>query len=749
MVQHKRILVSACMTLLCLGVTDAQGNKPFTVKDSIETTHVVRDYGADPVLTSPDSRRFLVVLERGDVERNGSWVEFLSGSAESVRAARRLRIVARLFSTSTASDVIKSVRWLNDCEHIAFLWDNGREPAGVRLLDVRTGRVTTLAQMATPVVRYDISADGHTVVFMTEAPQVRRKEIIDNGKGFAVNDQSIWAVLRGGADDPGEGRHYDTFVLDRARGRQFKIREPWVAWATSSELLRLSPDGRYAVTVRPLTDVPENWDHYTDHLFRDSYLPAVRRNPQAPSWVRQYFIIDTKTLAIRPLWDAPENPASYLLWSKDSKSLVIGPTFVPTSGADALALEGQAVVEVEPLTGRFTRIPLPERLRNADRHPIRWAGNQTIEIGDEAAPIEGKKTELSTFEKRDGEWRAVREENVKLPTAKLRIELREDPNTPPSLHAVDTWTGASSLIWNSNAQLRHFALGKFEVIHWQGRDGRSWSGLLCYPIHYEPGKSFPLVIQTHGYLANQFSPDGVFSTVSAAEALASHDIAVLQVGAPDVGGEEFVLSPNEPIVYMAGFEGAGDALVSRGLADRAKIGIIGFSRTGWYVEYLLTHSDYKFAAAEVADNIDGGYLQYLFRGDGAKSEFEVEHGARPFGKGLETWLRTAPAFNADRVTAPLRLEMDSGPADEILDFWEMFSNLRSLGKPVELFVIPDIQHGEHILQNPRQRLASQGGTVDWFCFWLKGEIDSDPAKAEEYRHWERLKELKKRAVGPS
>jgi hypothetical protein len=87
------------------------------------------------------------------------------------------------------------------------------------------------------------------------------------------------------------------------------------------------------------------------------------------------------------------------------------------------------------------------------------------------------------------------------------------------------------------------------------------------------------------------------------------------------------------------------------------------------------------------------------------------------------------------------MEVDSGPIDEILSAWEMFSNLRYLRKPVELVVIPDIQHGVHILQNPRQRLASQGGTVDWFCFWLKDEEDPDPAKSAQYARWHELRNL--------
>jgi hypothetical protein len=44
------------------------------------------------------------------------------------------------------------------------------------------------------------------------------------------------------------------------------------------------------------------------------------------------------------------------------------------------------------------------------------------------------------------------------------------------------------------------------------------------------------------------------------------------------------------------------------------------------------------------------------------------------------------------------------------------------------------------LQKPQERLASQGGTVDWFRFWLQGYEDADPAKAEQYRRWRELRE---------
>jgi len=40
-------------------------------------------------------------------------------------------------------------------------------------------------------------------------------------------------------------------------------------------------------------------------------------------------------------------------------------------------------------------------------------------------------------------------------------------------------------------------------------------------------------------------------------------------------------------------------------------------------------------------------------------------------------------------------------------------------------------------------VASLSATVDWFCFWLKGEEDPGPAKAEQYKRWRELKQMQK------
>jgi hypothetical protein len=70
--------------------------------------------------------------------------------------------------------------------------------------------------------------------------------------------------------------------------------------------------------------------------------------------------------------------------------------------------------------------------------------------------------------------------------------------------------------------------------------------------------------------------------------------------------------------------------------------------------------------------------------------------------------------------------------------WEWFEASTLLGKPVDMVMLED---GDHVLEKPWERLVSQQGNVDWFDFWLKGEEDPDPAKAEQYARWHELRKV--------
>src|SRR5260370_28121765 len=162
---------------------------------------------------------------------------------------------------------------------------------------------------------------------------------------------------------------------------------------------------------------------------------------------------------------------------------------------------------------------------------------------------------------------------------------------------------------------------------------------------------------------------------------------------------------------MAAYEGAIDDLDHRGLIDRNRVGIIGFSRTCLYETYTLTHSKYKFVAAAIADGMDGGYFQYLALSNNSPpwaNEFDLVNGAPPFGDGLPLWMRRSPAFSMEKVQTPLRIQAIG--ASSLLTEWEWFSGLSRLKKPVDMIYIPN---GAHLLDKPWERMRSQQGKDEW------------------------------------
>jgi hypothetical protein len=92
------------------------------------------------------------------------------------------------------------------------------------------------------------------------------------------------------------------------------------------------------------------------------------------------------------------------------------------------------------------------------------------------------------------------------------------------------------------------------------------------------------------------------------------------------------------------------------------------------------------------------------------------------------------------VNAPVLVNTGSGLPGVLL-VWQPYSGLRSLNKPVDLIVL---NTDEHVQTNPAVRMASQGGSVDWFRFWLQGYEDPDPAKVEQYRRWRELRKLQEK-----
>lgn len=708
-------------------------------------------WGDAPVSYSPDGGKYVIRLLQDDLERNGTSFELFAGRTDTLDGASA-RSVTKLFTIPARDDATgrlsavyptNEIVWLADSERVAFLWTDGASPMQVMSVDLRTNQMKALTDHSTSVFRFMMSEDGNVIFYSAYPKRARDHEdrvaaLVRNG--FAVSSpDAVQGILAGNLDgfSPWENIEHYISAPESGTPRRISCRELNCGHYANDLPVSFSPDRKYAVIPRVVvSEVREEWSQYPDRELRRAL------NANHASWFQHVGIVDVERAELRPLWNVP-NPVPPLgkmgiVWSPDSQRLLVGPTFLPLEQADTAGLTGVAVAEVDVSTGRVWPVSVPAEFEEKGLAPKRWNVDGTIELADGDTRYR--------FRKIDGEWRMIdapqtESADKSIDKAPIRIELRQDLNVPPAFFAVDEATGQERMILDVEPRLRNYRLGRVENVEWRDSRGRTWQGRLHYPVEYSSKRTYPLVIQIMQERSTTkfalFGSEDSIGTAFAAQALANKDMAVLALY-PGRHVGQVAATPQEGEFIIEGVESAVSHFVHGRLADRSKIGLVGYSRTGWYVTHVLTHSSFPFAAAIASDNINKSYMESVLA-PYLGAETSLNFGADPYGDGLEAWLEHAPGFNVHNVHTPLRLESMNGGVMGLLMSWEMYSRLHYLKRPVELVSAPDSQKGSHPAQLPVQKRFSQEGTVDWMDFWLNGREDPDQRKAEQYERWRKLR----------
>jgi dipeptidyl aminopeptidase/acylaminoacyl peptidase len=730
------MFVFLCLYGRTLPANDIDAQRPVTVADAITMTRLSDQHyslgGSSEgrvAQFSPDGKRFSILLEKGDMVHNTNVYSLLLFETSQAFDSPKPRVLAAL-SSSSNRPAIKDPKWLEDNRTLVFLCEEEGKTSQVCSLDRTTGEIKRVTQHDTPILSFAVSREGETIVFLAEPP-ARTEQRNQNGRGIVITAETPDAIPQDDCVCPRVGLT-EANQLYIQRGTAPERRVYFRDFMFPYQSISMSPDGHYAVIPAAVTDVPEGWKGYKDPLVQK--YANEKRSPGRYSFLGRYLLLDLNSGEIRPLIDAPLAATTQgIAWSEDSRSVVVSGTFLPLSkdGPQERTLRETTsfVVEVDIHGGGLTKITDRELQLTKWLYSLQKIVLQPrfVSMGAHVA-----------FRKIAGSWGEVAvsptDEQGDTP---LTLTLQEDLNTPPDIYVSDHRGGSPTLLLALNPQFKDIALGHAESVSWKATDGHEVAGTLFLPPQFQVGAKYPLVMQTHGLNGRRFEVDGPWHSAFAARMLAGRNIVVLEIGHAKVPEQDvpYFNSPDEAPREMAGYEGAVDYLDAKGMIDRGRVGILGFSRTVWKVEFTLTHSKYSFAAATLADGFDAGYWQYLvYRG--ADTDFVRVNGGQPFGEGLEHWLHRSPGFLLERVRTPIRLEAYGSYS--ALGSWEWFSGLTHLSKPVELIYLPG---APHLLVKPWDRLASQQGTVDWFCFWLKGEEDTDPTKAEQYARWRELRKL--------
>lgn len=733
----------------------AAAGRAFTVRDSIEMTILSQPnsaWGSTETQTipySPDGRRFFVVTRTGDLSTGLNDSALLVYDIPEILAgfdSPKLPEPREVATMSSASNrpAISSGRWLNS-RTIAFIGEPAGEVAQIYTADVETGQLTKLTSYPTRIIDFDLSGQSGRFLFTAEAPLDWSQRI---AHGYVVGTQNIIDVVSQGATQSlwlrfafHIGHVGTTQVIDVDLPPDHTVRTwPWRMW--------VSPSGRWAISMRQVPNPPASWWKDYAPMAEHAYFKGVN-DPVARdiaifplNTCLQYVLIDMETGQARPLLEAPAAfPYSSLTfrahWIADESAVVLAGTFLPLTGADESELARRraagAVAEVgihEPWIRRIDSFQAIGAEQESNGRLIR-----TTLDGDGRLVVERRTQDgmrASVYERGPAGWtRLQHPEDTNERT--FHVEIAQGLNEPPELKASDP-RGREKILTDLNPRFRSIRMGQVEPMRWTDAAGHEWIAGLLMPPDSEPGRRYPLVIQTHGFDPDAFLVDGPYGSPSgfAARALAGRDIAVLQMK----DGLGPVATRAESEYQLAGYRRAIEVLAGRGLIDPQRVGIHGWSRTGFYVQQALISSEFELASASVSDASALGVWPYVFffgASYPSMLEFERMIDARPWGdSNAATWLQRDPTFHLDRVRTPLRIECYA-PG---FGWWDTYAILRRLHQPVEYISIP---HGSHTLVKPWERLTSQGGTVDWHDFWLNGHEDEDPAKAEQYARWREMR----------
>ena len=190
-------------------------------------------------------------------------------------------------------------------------------------------------------------------------------------------------------------------------------------------------------------------------------------------------------------------------------------------------------------------------------------------------------------------------------------------------------------------------------------------------------------------------------------------------------------------MHSEGYRSVIAALAGERIVDPSRVGVVVWSRSGFWLQHALAFKDDLFAAAIAADASSFGQFMYLYFHNwpsGFQGDYLRQNGARPFGDGLDQWRKRDPVTHTGAFSIPLRIE-DYG--EGFPSWWEPYVAMKEAGEPVEYFHLPTASHDPI---QPEHRLWIQSATVDWFRFWLKGEENPNPVDTEQYVRWRKIRD---------
>jgi dipeptidyl aminopeptidase/acylaminoacyl peptidase len=650
--------------------------RAMTIVDLVELPSV-----GDPQL-SPDGGQLLFVKTTPDWERNRTlshiWRIDVDGSNE--------------IQLTRGEDGESAPRWSPDGSLIAFLADRSDDqPTQIHLLRNLGGEAEALTEHATSVGSIQWSPDGTWIYFLAsdEKSEEQQKKEKDRDDVFAY-------------------------------GENYQQRHLWRAAAATGDAERIT-EGEFSVLSYTLSRDGSMIAHHR------SLNPLFGDFEKGEVWVMAADGSDGRQLTDNGVTESgaqlsPDN--RWVVFTSGSRS-DLGESYFNTN-VFVVSADGGAIRELASESG----LGLDRAVWSADGDHLFVQANTGVR--DELFRITIEGGELQQVTDGDhalGGWRYV-------PGLDRHVFTRRTSRAPG-----DVWTLEGSQ--REPTQVTHvfddlsdrYRLPREDVVRWEGEDGVTVEGLLYYPLDYEEGRRYPLVVQTHGGPASADQFGGLFSSSDYIPVLTSLGYFVLKPNyRGSTGyGDEFLRNmvgsyfDQAHLDVMAGV----DHLIDRGLVDGDRMAKMGWSAGGHMTNKIITHTD-RFKAASSGAGAANWISMY------AQSDVRTYRtpwfGGSPWEEGAPIdvyWEHSPLKYVADVTTPTLFLVGQQDPRVPMPQSVEMYRGVKAQGVPTHLYIAPREPHGWREL---RHRLFKANVELDWFERWVmdrEWSWQTAPADEEE------------------
>lgn len=360
----------------------------------------------------------------------------------------------------------------------------------------------------------------------------------------------------------------------------------------------------------------------------------------------------------RMLAETPNRNANIAGWSKDSDELYLTESMGTSRGIIGLPLRGEQIRIITPESGVAGNISLAS---NADRFTYSWESSD-------------KPWDLFVQGTDDSNRRQL-------------TDIHSEVAVPP--------------------------MGRTELLSWTSPDGMEIEGLLTYPVNYQEGTAYPVILNVHG------GPSGVYAEtftgrpeIYMGQYFAQNDYAILRPNPRGSTGYgyEFREATAEDWGHgdlqdlLAGL----DLVIEMGIGDADNQFLMGWSYGGYMTSFAVTQTD-RFNAASM-----GAGLSNLVSMSTTTDirDYLVEHMGDYFWENLEMWERSSAISHIDNVVTPtqvihgqedLRVPLGQGQ--------EFYNSLKWLGVDTEMIVYPRTPHGP---REPKFLMDVSERIMTWF-----------------------------------